>query len=64
VDSDAIKTKLPEHRAFIEQDANSAANRLHEESSDVVVKLYERCLEQKVNIIVDGTMKDPVNADA
>jgi predicted ABC-type ATPase len=63
VDSDTIKALLPEHRTFVQQDANTAAARLHEESGDIANMLYHHCLKEKVNVIVDGTMRDADNAE-
>ena len=61
VDSDRIKAMLPEHASFMKEDPNTAAYRLHEESSDMAKALFERCLKSRYHILLDGTLK---NADS
>lgn len=58
IDSDKIKTMLPEYKQLIERDPEHAAAVLHDESSDISEILYSRSLEKKVNILFDGTMKN------
>jgi predicted ABC-type ATPase len=43
---------------MVETDPKNAANRLHDESSDIATKMYEAGLRNKVNMILDGTMKN------
>lgn len=59
IDSDKIKTMLPEHNQLIKRSPEQAASILHDESSDISEKLYQAALKNKVNIIFDGTMKNP-----
>jgi adenylylsulfate kinase-like enzyme len=56
IDSDKIKTMLPEYQKMVETDPKNAANRLHDESSDIATKMYEAGLRNKVNMILDGTI--------
>jgi hypothetical protein len=51
-----IKTILPEYQKMVETDPKNAANRLHDESSDIATKMYEAGLRNKVNMILDGTI--------
>lgn len=59
VDSDAIKEELPEYEPFQEQDVNSAAFRVHEESGDIVDEAIDTLIYEKRHFIYDGTMKNP-----
>lgn len=58
IDSDKIKTMLPEYNTLIEKNPAQAAMILHDESSDISTKLFQKCLENKLNFIFDGTMKN------
>jgi predicted ABC-type ATPase len=57
IDSDKIKTMLPEYDRLLKEDPEKMAQALHDESSDIATRLYEECLKGRVNIILDGTMK-------
>lgn len=63
IDSDAIKSVLPERDSFLQQDPNTAASRLHEESSDIAEALFVKSLEKNINILLDGTMKSAERAE-
>lgn len=63
IDSDAIKSALPEYIPFLQENPNTTASRLHEESSDVAEMLFTKSLEQKLNILLDGTMKSAGRAE-
>lgn len=58
IDSDEIKARLPEYAQLQQQDPKKTASILHDESSDISEKLYAKCLDDKVNLIFDGTMKN------
>lgn len=58
IDSDKIKTMLPEYEKLVRQDPENMATQLHDESSDIANRLYEAGLNSRVNIILDGTMKN------
>lgn len=58
IDSDKIKTMLPEYDRFLKVDPEKMAQMLHDESSDIATRLYEEGLKSRVNIILDGTMKN------
>ena len=55
VDADAIKAKLPE---FSKEPSMSRALLTHQESSDIVTKIIDEAIKQKLHLIVDGTMKN------
>lgn len=58
IDSDYIKTKLPEYKELIRSSPEQAAAILHDESSDISEKLFDFAIQKKVNLIFDGTMKN------
>jgi predicted kinase len=55
LDADSIKERIPEYDGW-------NANQVHEESSDVLEKILQRCLEQGLNVVLDATMKTPEKA--
>ncbi|WP_054029125.1 zeta toxin family protein [Bacillus sp. FJAT-28004] len=58
IDSDRIKSMLPEYTQLQQRDPEKTASILHDESSDISEKLYMKATENKLNIIFDGTMKN------
>lgn len=58
IDADKIKTMLPEYKKLIQASPEDMAVKLHYESSDIATDLYGQALKQKLNVILDGTMKD------
>lgn len=63
IDSDAIKSALPEYTSFLKENPNTTASRLHEESSDIAEILFTKSLEKNLNILLDGTMKSAGRAE-
>jgi predicted ABC-type ATPase len=59
VDADNIKTKLPE---FNKYPSHSRAMMVHEESGDVAQEVLKYAILKKINLIVDGTMKNTATA--
>lgn len=57
-DCDEIKSQLPEYEHFQEQNAESAALRVHEESMDISMEAMDKLIENNKNLLFDGTMKD------
>ena len=57
-DSDDIKDFMPEYSHFKEQDMESAAYRVHEESSDICNEAIDACVAAGKNLLFDGTMKN------
>lgn len=58
IDPDAIKSLLPEYQTLVNENAELAADVVHDESSDLGEKLFSRCLEQRLTFVYDGTMKN------
>jgi len=60
IDSDAIKTKLPEYSAMVKAGNASAARFVHEESSMVAKQIMENSIiSGRYNTILDGTGTSP-----
>jgi predicted kinase len=55
LDADLIKERIPEYDGW-------NANQVHEESSDILEKVLQKCLEQGLNVVLDATMKTPEKA--
>jgi predicted ABC-type ATPase len=55
LDSDEIKAKLA--KADGVQKLGALSESYHEESGDVLQKVFSRALEEKKNIVIDGTLK-------
>ncbi|MDA2491526.1 zeta toxin family protein [Bacillus cereus group sp. MYBK132-2] len=64
IDPDKIKEKIPEYQdAMGSEDIESikqAAFLVHDESSDITMKLLKICMKRKLNFMYDGTMKNEV----
>jgi fido (protein-threonine AMPylation protein)/predicted kinase len=58
IDSDKIKTMLPEYEQLVKRDPENMARQLHDESSDIATQMYKEALDRNLNIILDGTMKN------
>lgn len=57
-DCDDIKPQLPEYEHFLQQSPESAALRVHEESMDIAMEAMDALIDNKKNLLFDGTMKD------
>lgn len=57
-DCDDIKSQLPEYEYFLQQNPESAALRVHEESMDIAMEAMDALIDNKKNLLFDGTMKD------
>lgn len=55
VDSDAIKSKLPEYKAMIAAGDDSAARFVHEESSALAKRILGIANNEGYNVVLDGT---------
>ncbi|MDA2627260.1 zeta toxin family protein [Bacillus cereus] len=64
IDPDKIKEKIPEYQKLIESGnielMEQAAFLVHDESSDITMKLIKICMKRKLNFMYDGTMKNEV----
>jgi len=58
VDSDAIKEFIPEYADFKKINVKRAASLVHSESSYLKDKIFRIGIEQRVNIILDGTLSN------
>lgn len=57
VDSDDIKSSIPEYKHFQKQEVSGAAFRVHHESSDIADMAIEALITAKKPFVYDGTMK-------
>ncbi len=55
IDSDGIKDSLPEYTAMLKAKNKGAASFVHEESSHISKRIMSRALEEKHNVVLDGT---------
>ncbi|PEE69044.1 zeta toxin family protein [Bacillus thuringiensis] len=64
IDPDKIKEKIPEYQDAMEskdiESMKQAAFLVHDESSDITMKLLKICMKRKLNFMYDGTMKNEV----
>ncbi|EOO24753.1 hypothetical protein ICM_06465 [Bacillus cereus BAG1X2-3] len=64
IDPDKIKEKIPEYQDAMESEdiesMKQAAFLVHDESSDITIKLLKICMKRKLNFMYDGTMKNEV----
>ncbi len=64
IDPDKIKEKIPEYQDAMESEdiesMKQAAFLVHNESSDITMKLLKICMKRKLNFMYDGTMKNEV----
>ena len=58
IDSDDIKSDIPEYEQFQKEDPDGAAMRVHDESSDISKEAIDACFREKKNFVFDGTMKN------
>lgn len=62
IDSDDIKKHLPEYNEMVESGIDEyikeAAAFVHDESSDLAEAILNICIENKLNFLYDGTMKN------
>ncbi len=61
IDADAIKGRLPEYNQAIGQNYRGAAYMAHEESSQIAKGIRASAIEQRKNILFDGTGANAVN---
>jgi len=58
-DADAVKERIPEYRVGVKNNYKGSAAMVHEESSMLVKRARAKAIEQRKNLIIDGTGKDP-----
>lgn len=58
VDPDMLKQELPEMPGYLRQDKESAATKLHRESTQMADILFEYALLNEIPLLVDGSLRD------
>mmetsp|Transcript_11701 Transcript_11701/g.21286 ORF Transcript_11701/g.21286 Transcript_11701/m.21286 type:complete len:396 (-) Transcript_11701:99-1286(-) len=58
IDPDMIKSELPEVAGYLQRDPETAATKLHRESTQISDVLFEYSLLSNHNILVDGSLRD------
>jgi adenylylsulfate kinase-like enzyme len=58
IDPDMLKSELPEMAGYLQHDAESAATKLHKESTQMSDVLFEHALAENRNVLVDGSLRD------
>lgn len=58
INSDDIKEKIPEYSTFVKNNPKSAANRVHEESSDIGKRVINKLIDKKSNFVSDTTLSN------
>jgi hypothetical protein len=58
IDPDMLKCELPEMAGYLQHDSESAATKLHRESTLMSDVLFEQSLMNNRNILVDGSLRD------
>lgn len=62
VNVDDVKESLPEYDKFAKEDVKTAANRVHEESSDIGKKITNQVINEGRNFIFDAVLGSPEKA--
>jgi len=58
IDPDKIKSELPEMAGYLAHDPESAATKVHRESTQMSDVLFEHALANQEDILVDGSLRD------
>ena len=58
IDPDMLKSELPEMAGYLQHDSDSAATKLHRESTQMSDVLFEHSLMKHRNVLVDGSLRD------
>jgi hypothetical protein len=58
IDPDMLKQELPEMPGYLRQDKESAATKLHRESTQMSDVLFEHALLNEIPLFVDGSLRD------
>lgn len=58
IDPDKLKSELPEMPGYLQVDAESAATKLHRESTQMSDVLFEYALQNSMRMIVDGSLRN------
>ena len=55
IDTDRVKTRLPEYREWKQTDNANASKRVHKEASGISKDMLNEAIEQRKNIVIDST---------
>jgi hypothetical protein len=58
IDPDMLKSELPEIAGYLQYGPETAATKLHRESTQMADVLFEHALASNKNILVDGSLRD------
>ena len=58
IDPDKLKAELPEFKGYLLHDPESAATKLHRESTQMADVLMEHSLQRGAHVLVDGSLRD------
>lgn len=58
VDPDAVKGDIPEYHEAVSANARDAAFMVHEESGYLAKKIRQRAIDERKNVLIDGTGKN------
>lgn len=61
IDADRMRERNPDFKRLSIDDPLNAADRTHKEAGQWAVRLTEQAMAGKRNLVVDGTMRDPVS---
>lgn len=64
IDADRMREFHPLYQALARDDPRHAADRTHPEAAVWATRLTATAMEQRRNLVVDGTMRDPANVRA
>ena len=58
IDPDMLKSELPEMAGYLKMDRESAATKLHRESTQMADVLFEDAISRQRDVLVDGSLRD------
>jgi hypothetical protein len=58
IDPDKLKSELPEMKGYCDFDPETAATKLHRESTMMADVLFEHGLGMRKNLLIDGSLRD------
>jgi len=58
IDPDMLKNELPELAGYLQTDRESAATKLHRESTQMADILFEYAVSQRLDVLVDGSLRN------
>jgi predicted ABC-type ATPase len=61
IDADRMREQNPEYKQLSRQDPQNAADRTHKEAATWATRLTVVAIDNKRDLVVDGTLRDPAN---